>query len=217
MNRIIITLFIIAGFLTACGGKQQEGTLTYQLAYKLPDSLKNYADYLPKTATMHFKGDSAVTVQGTEDESTTMITYHPTGYFLALLKSGFKRFQVQFNTDEQKMEVPDMSVYDFTKGTGTKTIAGYKAEQYIVKNKFSGDTTSAWFTHDLKVPPSFLSMMFNPEYGVPVSFSINQNGMVTTTTLKEAKFAPVPAGVFSAPKGYLKLTPKELREMPVEN
>lgn len=218
MKRIAIILFAAAtGLFAACGNRQHEGTLTYQLAYKLPDSLKNYAAYLPKTAIMHFKGDSAVTVQGTEEESTTMITYHPNGYFLALLKSGFKRFQVQFNTDEQKMEVPDMSDYEFTKSNATKTIAGYKAEQYIVKNKFSGDTTSAWFTHDLKVPPGFLTMMFNPEFGTPLSFSINQNGMVTTSTLKEAKFEPVPAGIFSAPSGYLKLTPKQLREMPVEN
>ncbi|GAB3923694.1 hypothetical protein [Mucilaginibacter myungsuensis] len=218
-NSLIITLLAATlALTTACGNKQTEGTLTYELDYQLPDSLKSFAAFLPKSAILHFKGDSAVTIQGSEEESTTMITYHPTDYLVGLFKSGpLKRFQVQFGKEEQKMELPDLSGFEFTKGTATKTVAGYKADQYIVKDKVTGDTTSAWFTHDLKVPANFISMVFNPELGTPVEFSLNQNGMITTTKLKEVKLETVPAGIFTAPAGFIKLTPQQLREMPVEN
>jgi hypothetical protein len=213
-------LFLVAALvitLSACSDKKKEGTIIYQLAYTLPDSLRSYEAYLPTTATEYFKGDSVVTIQGNEQEATTMITHKPTDYMLALLKSGIRRYQVAYSKEEQAKELPDMTAYEFIKGSATKQIAGYKAEQYIMKNKFNGDTTSAWFTHDITIPPGFITAIFKPELGVPLAFSTNQNGMITKTTLKQIRFEPVPAGVFSAPAGYKKLTPQELREMPVEN
>lgn len=203
--------------LTACSDKNKEGIITYELSYQLPDSLAGYAAYLPKHAHVYFKGDSAATVHGTDEESTTMITYHPNGYLLCLLKSGMKRFQVQYSLEEQKKELPDISRYEFTKGREGVKMLGHTAQQYMMKDKFSGDTTSAWFTHDIVVPPNYLTGIFKPEFGTPLLFSINQNGMVTTTTFKEMRNDPVPAGIFNAPPGYQKMTPKELNEMPVEN
>lgn len=212
---LLVVLYVIT--LTACGDNQKEGVMIYTLEYHLPDSLSSYAAFLPTKATVYFKGDSVVTIQGNDQESTTMITHQPTGYMLALLKSGDKRVQINYPKAEQSSELPDMNTYDLTKGSATKQIADYKAQQYIMKNKFTGDTTSTWFTHDLAVPPNFLTMVFKPELGVPLSFSTDQNGIVTKTTLKEIRFEPVPAGVFTAPAGYEMLTPQQLREMPVEN
>ncbi|MBE9668791.1 hypothetical protein [Mucilaginibacter boryungensis] len=212
----LFTAVLCVIVLSACT-KKKEGVMVYQLQYTLPDSLQTYEAYLPKTSTVYFKDDSVATVQGTDQESTTMITHQPTNYMLCLLKSGVRRFEVQYNKDDQAKELPDMKMYDFIKGTATKKIAGYDVQQYIMKNKFNGDTTSTWFTHNVTVPPGFLTMVFNPELGVPVAFSTNQNGMVTKTTLKEIRYESVPVGIFNAPPGYMKLTPQQLREMPVEN
>ena len=41
--------------------------------------------------------------------------------------------------------------------------------------------------------------------------------MLIKHIVKQIKFEPVPAGVFSTPAGYEPLTPEQLREMPVEN
>ncbi|QKJ31919.1 hypothetical protein HQ865_19830 [Mucilaginibacter mali] len=217
MKKVFLLMAVCAVMLSACSDKKKEGVITYQLSYQLPDSLTSFAAYLPKHAHAYFKGDSVASVQGTDEESTTMITYHPTGYLLCLLKSGMKRFQVQYSLEEQKKELPDMSLYEFTRGRTDLKIAGYAAQQYIMKNKFSGDTTSAWFTHDIEVPPNYLTAMFKPEFGTPLRFSINQNGMVTETSFKEIRYEPVPAGIFVAPPGYKKMTPSELNEMPVGN
>jgi hypothetical protein len=217
MKNILLIVSVVCILGTSCTNKKAEGIITYNLSYVLPDSLKSYGAYLPTTAMVYFKGDSVATVQGTDQESTTTITYQPNGYMVALLKSGVKRFQVPYEKNDQAKELPDMSIYDIKKGSQTKTIGTYKAEQYIVKNKFSGDTAHAWFTHNLVVPPGFLTMVFKPELGTPLIFSTDQNGLITRFSLKAVRFEPVPAGIFNIPQGYQKLTPRELRDMPVGN
>jgi hypothetical protein len=212
---MLLAMIVGVTILAACSDKTKEGVMVYSLEYTLPDSLRSYADYLPKQSTVYFKDDSVANIHGSDAESTTMITHQPTGYLLALLKSGIRRYQVVYNKEEQAHELPDMSKYDITKGPATKQIAGYNAQQYVMKDKLSGDTTSAWFTHDITMPPSFATSMFKPELGVPLSFSINQNGMITKTTLTQIRFEPVPAGIFTAPADYKKLTPRQLNEMPV--
>jgi hypothetical protein len=176
-KNLLFILTIIAVTLAACGNKTKQGTIVYQLAYQLPDSLQSYADYLPKQATVYFNADSVVSVQAVGEESTTIITHQPSNYMLVLLKSATKHFKVNFAKDEQAMELPDMSVYTFTKGTATKQIAGYNAQQYTMKNKISDETAEAWFTHDITLPPSSLTMGFDPAMGVPLVFSTNQNGI----------------------------------------
>lgn len=218
MKKNLLYIFtIITMVFAACGDKTKQGTIVYQLAYQLPDSLHNYADYLPKQATVYFKGDSVVSVQGLNEESTTVITHKPTNYMLVLLKSATRHFQINYDKAEQAQEIPDISFYTFTKGTATKQIAGYNAQQYIMKNKITDESTEAWFTHDITLPPSLLTMFFDPAMGVPLAFSTNQNGFITKTTMKEVRFEKVPDGLFSAPAGYQKLTPQQLKEMPVEN
>ena len=215
-STLFFLIFEVITF-AACSKKPAEGKIIYQLAYRLPDSLRNYGAYLPTTATVYFKGDSTVTIQGSEEESTTMIIYKPSAYMVGLLKSGTKRYQVNYNKTDQQKELPDMSVYQFVKGKGAKIIASYSALQYVMKNKFSGDTISTWFTKDVNLPQNFLTMPFNPVLGIPLSFSSNQNGFITKTSVKEIKFEPVPAGIFIVPAGYQKITPQQLSEMPVNN
>jgi len=217
MKKAILPALFLVAILAACSDKKAEGIITYNLTYILPDSLRNYGSYLPTSATVYFKGDSVATVQGSDEESTTMITHRPSGYMEALLKSGIRKFAVEYAKSEQAAELPDLSIYDITKATGQKTIAGFKADRYTRKDKFTGDTTSLWFTQELKVPANFLTMAFKPELGMPVVFSTNQNGFITRVELKEVKYQPVPAGIFSTPPGYQKLTPQQLRDMPVEN
>jgi hypothetical protein len=213
-------LFLLAAgilFLAACADKKKQGTIVYQLEYQLPDSLRGYAPFLPKQATVHFKDDSVMSVQGMPEESTTIITHQPSQYMLVLLKSATKSFQVNFNKSEQAQELPDMTAYSFAKDSTTKIIAGYNAQLYLMKNKVTGETSQAWFTHDLTIPPSALTMFFDQSMGVPLVFSTNQNGFITKTTVKQIRFEPIAEGTFGAPAGYQKLTPQQLKEMPVGN
>ena len=212
----IFSLLIAVTALAACSHKKNEGVIVYKLEYKLPDSLSSYGAYLPTEATIYFKGDSVVNIQKTEEESTTVITYKPTHFMQVLLKSPKKSYVIDFDKKDQAEEMASMPTFSFTPAKGAKTMAGYQAKAYIMKDKMSLDSTEAWFTKDITIPPSSLTAPLDTALGVPLMFSTNQNGIITKATVKEIKFEPVPDGVFTAPAGYQHLTPTQLREMPVE-
>ena len=212
----LLFLALAIGTLAACSHKKNKGVIIYHLSYQLPDSLKSYGNYLPAEAKVYFKGDSAVTVQQAGQEATTVITYQPTGFMRVLLKSPDKQYVIDYNKADQEAEKANMPGFTFTPTNGSKKLAGYQAKAYTMRDKMTADSTEAWFTHDIVIPQSSLTMVLDTALGVPLVFSTNQNGIITKTTVKEIRFEPVPQGIFSTPAGYEHLTPKQLSEMPVE-
>lgn len=216
-NILLYAAFLLI-FLNSCSRKEvKQGKIIYSIDYLLPDSLRRYAEYLPKTATVFFKGDSAVSVQQMNDEATTIITHKPTDFMRVLLSSSTRKFMIDFKKAEQADELPAHMGYTYTATTETKTIAGHKAIKYNLTDKETGLSSEAWFSKELALVPNSLTMVFDTTYGVPLAFTTRQGDMVTRTAIKEVKLEPVPDGIFSTPAGYQKLTPKQLREMPLEN
>ncbi|MDB5151988.1 MAG: hypothetical protein JWR54_739 [Mucilaginibacter sp.] len=209
---------MIPVLFSSCSGKKViEGSITYSIEYQLPDSLHKYLLYLPKSAKIYFKGDSAVSVQQINDEATTVITYKPTDFMRVLLASSEKKYVIDYNKADQAEESPARLGYSYIANTETRTIAGHKALKYTLTDKVTGENAEAWFTKEVAIIPNSLTMPFDTTKGVPMAFTVNHNGMVIKTTVKDIKFEPVPAGIFSTPAGYEPLTPKQLRDMPVEN
>lgn len=218
MRKTLIAAFILSVFFCACKNKSaDEGLIAYQVEYQLPDSLQRYAEFLPKEATVYFKGDSTVSIQKSAQESTTVITNQKTGFMRVLLTSPDRKFVVDYNKAEQAEEIGSLPPYTLTKQSETKKIAGYLATKYLLKDKLSEETTEIWFTKEVAVIPNSLTMLLDSTLGVPLMFTINQNGTKVKTTVKEIKFEAVPATAFSTPAGFKRLTPQQLREMPVEN
>ena len=218
MKNIFYVGFMLMLFLAACNRKSNdEGSITYHLEYELPDSLKRYAEFLPKQAKVYFKGDSTVSIQQSEKESTTIITDKKTNFMRVLLKSTFRQFMVDYNKAEQAEEIGTLPPHTVTKQKETKTIASFPAEKYIFQDKLSGETTEAWFTKNISIPQNSITMMLDSTLGVPLTFTISQAVMKMKVTVQQLKFEPVPAGVFATPNGYHQLTPQQLREMPVQN
>jgi hypothetical protein len=218
IKKTLLFLVIVLALFSSCSHKKVvQGSISYDIEYQLPDSLHKYLLYLPKSAKVFFKGDSAVSIQQMNDESTTIITYKPTDFMRVLLASSAKKYVIDYNKTDQAEEVPARLGYNYTTGTESRTIAGHKALKYELRDKVTGETAEAWFTKEVAVIPNSLTMSFDTTKGVPLAFTTNHNGMVIKTTVKEIKFEPVPASIFSTPAGYQPLTPKQLRDMPVEN
>ncbi|MGI4021250.1 MAG: DUF4412 domain-containing protein [Janthinobacterium lividum] len=218
MKKRIITAFILLVFFCACKNKTaDEGSIAYQVEYQLPDSLQRYAEFLPKEATVYFKGDSAVSIQKSAQESTTIITSRKTDFMRVLLTSPDKKYVVDYNKAEQAEEIGNLPPHTLIKQSETKKIAGYLATKYLLKDKLSEETTEIWFTKEVAIIPNSLTMLLDSTLGVPLMFTINQNGTKVKTTVKEIKFDSVPATAFATPVGYKQLTPQQLRQMPVEN
>jgi hypothetical protein len=218
MKKTLLYSIIISALFNSCSHeKVKQGAIIYRIEYQLPDSLNKYLAYLPKSATVYFKGDSAVSIQQSNDESTTVISNKPANFMRVLLKSTAKKYVIDYNKTEQAEEAPASLCYTYKASNETKVIAGHKVLKYMLIDKATGESSEAWFTREVSVIPNSLTMSFDTTHGVPMAFTTNQNGMIITTTVKEIKFEPVPEGVFSTPPGYEPLTPKQLRDLPVEN
>jgi len=218
VKKIVLYFILLTSLLYSCSHKKViEGSITYELEYKLPDSLKRFAIYLPKTAKVYFKGDSAVSIQQMNEESTTIITHKPTNFMRVLLTSRDKKIVIDYSKADQEEESPAKLGYSYVASVDTQTIAHHKALKYVLTNKVTGETDEAWFTKAIHLPPNSLTATLDTAKGFPLSFTTSTNGLWTKTSVKEIKFEPIPPGIFSTPAGYEKLTPKQLREMPVEN
>jgi hypothetical protein len=215
MKNILSSLAIgiFAFLLSSCGDNKTEGTIRYTVVYELPDSLKQYAAYLPKTALVYFKGDSTVSIQPTDQESTTVITNHKTNFMRALLKSTDKKFVVDYDKGAQAEEKLNQPAYTYVKTAESKIIAGYNAKKYTLRSKFTDDVAEAWFTRDLQIIPNSLTSIIDTSLGVPLAFTIRQNGLVVKTTVVAIEFKAVPDGVFNTPKGYEFLTLQQFKMM----
>jgi len=213
MKKQLLFLLAIAMVFCSCGGKKNEGVINYTVEYILPDSLKQYAGYLPKKATVYFKGDSTVSVQIGKQESTSVITDSKTGFMRALLTSTDKRYAVDYDKAAQAEELSGMPSYTFTKANDHQTIAGYDAVKYNLKDKLTGESAEAWFTKDISIIPNSLTTAMDTTLGVPLSFTTKQGGIIVKTTVKEIKFDEVVYGTFSTPKGYEFLTPKQFKDI----
>jgi outer membrane lipoprotein-sorting protein len=218
MQKLLLFFVLVLLFLNSCGNKKvKQGSITYSIEYQLPDSLNRYKDYLPKTAVVYFKGDSTISVQQANDEATTVITYKPTDLMRVLLRSASAKYIIDYPKSEQTEILPARAGYSYTPTNEIKIIAGHKATKYNLIDKATGAASEAWFTREVSVVPSYLTTVFDTTYGVPLSFTTMQNDIPVTTTAKEIKFEPVPDGAFTAPQGYRQMTPKQFRELPVEN
>ena len=217
MKKILLYTIPVLMFLSACGKLEKQGLINYKISYQLPDSLARFAAYLPKEAKVYFKGDSAVSVQKSGDESTIVITNIAGSFMRVLLKSSAKAYVVDYNKTDQAEEASLLPKYTYRKTQLLKTITGYRATKYILVDKTTGDSTEAWFTKDVSVTPNFVTMMFDRSLGVPLIFTVNQNGIVSRTSVKTIKLNAVPAGIFSTPAGYTHLTPQQLKELPVDH
>lgn len=215
MKRNILFAFVIAIALYSCSGKKTEGSIYYTIEYQLPDSLKEYGEHLPKQALVYFKGDSAVSIQAGKEESTSIITDQKSAFMRALLKSDEQKkyYAIDYDKAAQTEELAAMPSYTFTKTAEHKTIAGYDAFKYNLKENLTGDEAEAWFTKDVAIIPSGLTLNLDTALGVPLSFTLKQNGVIVKTTAKDVKFEPVPAGIFLTPKGYEFLTPQQFKQM----
>lgn len=217
-NKTLLYFILLIVALSSCSRKKEvQGSISYTIEYKLPDSLSKYLLYLPKSAKVFFKGDSAVSIQQMNDESTTIITHKPNNFMRVLLASSAKKYVIDFNKADQDLEVPARLGYTYAAGTETRIIAGQQALKYTITDKLTGAVSDAWFAKGIAIIPNSLTMAFDTTKGQPLEFTTDQNGMVIKTTVKEIKFEPVPDGVFSTPPGYQPLTPQQLRDMPVEN
>jgi len=209
-------LFVACSIGVFAQNKIDEGSLTYAVQWTLPPNAPaQMASMLPTEMKVVFKGDSSATLATSKMSSSSTILNPKTEYARLLLDIPMmsKKFSIVFTPADQEEMKAQFPEYELTPGTESKTITGYKAQKYVVKDKKSGSTFDAWFTKDIDVVQNSLSNLFDRSYGFPLEFNTVQNGMGIKAVVKEVKTEKVPAGSFSATGDYEEITFDQLKSM----
>ncbi len=115
--------------------------------------------------------------------------------------------------DEDPTEIKDRFEATSTKTGKTKTIAGYKCEEYLVKTT-EGEQTQMWCTTAIKPKSNATDFSFKNVNGYPLEMEINQDGMKIKMVATKVYLEKPDAKLFSTavPAGYELKTQKELEQ-----
>lgn len=98
-----------------------------------------------------------------------------------------------------------------TKSGKTKTVAGFKCEEYVVKSP-EGDEIHMWCTDKIKPQSTSTDFSYKNVSGFPLEMDMNQDGMKMKMTATKVSAEKPDAKLFSTaiPPGYEVKTQKEL-------
>ncbi|RZK82338.1 MAG: DUF4412 domain-containing protein [Pedobacter sp.] len=213
----VLALILISTALIAKAQKSiEQGTLTYSIQYLLTDEQKKLIDQsvLPSESKVKFNGNiskveidmGAATIKilsdGVAKKAVVLVD-------VPIMQ---KQYAAPMTKDDIAKQNGNLTFSDF-KATGEKqTIAGYSAEKYTYKDN-TGAVHELWLAPDLKLAKGAILPEFASLGGTPVKYTINQNGVNNTLTLKSVKEEKVGPFSLEIPKGYEITTMEALNSM----
>lgn len=212
---VVAALLIGTALYAQAQKKVTEGALTYGMEYALTDDQQPMAAFLPKETVVKFKNElSTIKMeQGPAMITIIMNGVAKDGLLLLDIPIAQKQFAVKMGkADFDKRKEGSPKFLDF-KSTGEKQMVGaFNAEKYTYKDD-KGAAYELWTTADLELPAGHKEDDFIDIKGTPVKYTVFQNGVKTTMTLKSYKEEKVPEMSLTPPSGYELKTMEELKAM----
>jgi hypothetical protein len=112
--------------------------------------------------------------------------------------------------EEAMSKLPTLT---FTPGTDTKQISGFNCKKVTAKDTKSGNSYDIWVTNDIVLPAIAIPEYYAKAGGVPIQYTAFQDGQTSDVTITSITEQKVPAGTFSIPKDFEKITYEELKAM----
>jgi hypothetical protein len=197
---------LLATSITAKAQKvYKEGVITYTLS-----STAGSID-----GQTFFKGDSSTTVTPRGPATIKVITAGDNDYLAILVDvpvANMKKAAVATpaELEQGKDMIPALT---FTPGTETKQIAGFNCKKVVVKDPKSGTSFDVWITNDISAPTNGISQLYGKVGGFPVQFTTYQMGQTVSVVVKSISDAKVPAGTFSIPAGFDRISITDLQSL----
>lgn len=213
-----VTALLLIGAAVAAKAQKQinSGVITYGVDYELTAEQKSAVDVsaLPKENKLEFNGNISKLAM---EMGPTMLTIFKDGQAdNALLLIDIPIAQKQFATKMSKEDLDKQSggiVYSDFKATGEKqTISGYATEKYTYKDD-KGNAYELWATKDIQLTPGANSKEFKDLKATPIKYTLSQNSVRTTLTIKKIDQKAVGPFTLEVPKGYEVKTMAELDAM----
>ncbi|MVN89671.1 DUF4412 domain-containing protein [Mucilaginibacter aquatilis] len=165
-------------------------------------------------AKVFFKGDSSATARQQGPASIKVIQFKDEAItvLVDVPVANMKKAAVGTPGEVEEM-MSQMPSFTFKPGTETKVINGFKCTKVIATDAKANKSYDVWVTKDITAPSSAYGVVYAKAGGFPVEFTLNQMGMTVTNTLKSISGDKVPAGTFSIPAGYDKMTLTDLKAL----
>ncbi len=193
-----------------------QGTITYAINYELSADQKSTMDLssMPKENKLQFKDNFSKL--GMEMGPTLITIIKDGGTDQALLLIDIPIAQKQLATKMSKEDLEKQSggvKYADFKATGEKqNISGYNTEKYTYTDD-KGSAYELWATKDIKLTAGATSSEFKNFNATPIKYTLTQNGVKTTLTIKNIKEEKVGPFTLDVPAGYELLTMAQLEAM----
>lgn len=212
---VLAIILISTAIIARAQKKITEGTLTYGMEYSLTAEQEPMAAMLPKETTVKFKdnlskvelsqGPALIKIIG--DKSTK------TGLLLIDVPIAQKQFAVKMSKEDMDKSKEGAPKFSDFKATGEKQKVGnYNAEKYTYKDS-NGAAYELWATTDFDLPEGYKEDEFKDVKGSLIKFTMFQNGVKSTLTLKNLKEEKIAPLSLEIPKGYEVKTMDEIKAM----
>ncbi|OKS86769.1 DUF4412 domain-containing protein [Mucilaginibacter polytrichastri] len=164
---------------------------------------------------LYFKGDSSST-GGQRGPATFKTIMAKGGDYLAILIdvpiANMKKAAIGTPAELESFKDQEPQ-FTFTPSTEAKVINGFNCTKVTVKDAKSGQSYEAWVTKDVTVPVNLITKYFAAAGGFPIQFTTMQMGQPLSIVIKSISGDKVPAGTFSIPAGYDKITITDLNAL----
>ncbi|MCO5935234.1 DUF4412 domain-containing protein [Mucilaginibacter sp. RB4R14] len=114
---------------------------------------------------------------------------------------------------EIEEQMSKMPVLDFKPGTETKVINGFNCKKVIATDPKTSKSYDIWVTNDVSLPVNSASKFYAKAGGFPIQYVTFQNGQSSEVTIKNIVEQKVPAGTFSVPADFDKISMDDLKSM----
>lgn len=118
-----------------------------------------------------------------------------------------------YSPDEIKAAMNDFPAITFLRGTETKQISGFNCTKVVVTTIRDQKTYDLWITNDIVVPPVAIPYYYKDVGGFPVQYTAFKQGETTEVIVTAASADIAPAGTFSIPPDFDKISKTDLDQM----
>jgi hypothetical protein len=186
MKKAILLVALVIGFLGYSQGDIKEGVIT--------TTQKMSSDNEQMNAQISMMGDMITTTYFKGDKSRTEISSPMTGDMVVVTDGATKEMITFMNNPmlgkkymKSTMEIPqeDMDNVTITKGDATKTVLGYKCQQYFITANMEGQTMEMEvYTTEAINAYSQQTTAYNSKLkGFPLYTTMNMNQMGANITV----------------------------------
>ncbi|MCK9255423.1 MAG: hypothetical protein GX793_02405 [Bacteroidales bacterium] len=213
--KILLVLVAVSFSLSSFSQKKAKpfkGTITYDITYEADEELDEMTKaQMPSNIIMYISGNKVRTDQVSAFYSIASISDYDKGGVIMLMDAMGMKIAVKQSKEEidEAVEEADLPSPDITFIEETKVIAGIKCKKAeIIMDE---DIVEVYYTDEFNVPEGINDLQgFKGINGILMEYSITQQGMTMTMTVKEVKAGKVKAGLFVIPDDYELKSAEEL-------